>query len=760
MPTTIATTAGELLASVPAHTVKLKQHWSDPFAAQAWLYCDTAAKRAAPDKSSAILHYDYGWIVRPGAAAPVYYPPLSIDNWFVCVVIDQFDAAGNPTTPITWYGVVRERADDAYGTPLGNQNGQQNPGAARQPTGTQKFTCYGLEDLLYREALRSSTVENPLFLQQPGQPAEVDIGRPLVFNGGPGHSHDQLTPNRSILPGVLGSSIFAGSLEAANCQSWATFDIVDYLLAYRTPRNFLNAINVPFLIDAVSGQFLPDWDQPRLAPKHESIGELLEKLISRKRLVGYYFDVDAANLQGSQALAPVTLYAFTFTAQNLSVPTQYYNAAGDLVPGTATIAANPDQVALDFDLATDVEYAQLRRVLHDQYDQVRVRGARKTSTFSVSFLDNDLVPDWDTTALESEYETAASTQPDYPLLNAQAQQRNHLWRSGERYLRVYRWFRLPWPGNGTAGNGEGTGLFSPVFPVDDQFTQLNTFYRPELLLLPFTGLWSDKTYVGAPYAWLDIRPPNGRPERLRAMAFLKVTTADGTTRYQPVEKLSDVLATDKHTLGGAHFNCSLRMQDKAAGVILEVHGQHQHAIAKTDFTPLTKPTGSVDITPPLDYRNNLIATVAAEHDHHAEGIWPPDAQVTGGVDYLRTLLIDLSHLEGHQALRVDYLVPGTVVGIRDGVLQRSDGGYVRDDRGRLNATAQMAFQWYSQERQALELKIRFISGAFFIGQLITSIGSGASLQQVNTPVTSIVWDLLNGTTTVTTGYGELDFNVF
>lgn len=727
-------------SSVPAHRVYLREDWGEPWVIEPYLYCEQAAKRASPETSTAMLAYEYGFLVRPDRAEPALYAPLAIEGFYVKVEIDQVGPGGAAEPPIHWYGIAHERGDNVAGAPL-------DSGDARQPTGRQTFACFGLENLLAREVLRTSTIETPN-----GGNSEGDVGRPIPFNAAT-HKDEVYQANRSPANGDKGACIFASDLTKA--QPWTTADIIQYLLAYRSPKDVEGNVQVPFSLDLESSiGTVPSWDRPRLQIKTETLKELFDKLLDRKRLISYFVDVVEGD--GSSP-DEATIYAFGFSQTSVSIPVSYQNSDGSQAQLTATLWANTNTASLDFDESFDVEIAQLKRTIADQYDQVIVRGARKGSVFTVSFKDGTLEPDWDTGPLQTEYNKGASRQGDYPNgYKSLSQWRNRLWRSNDKYKRVYRYFRVPSDWDGYAKDGEN-GPSNPAFPRDSNVFGLAQFWRAGLVFKPHLPLLTDHDYSGdnikngnVP----DDTPAASRPEPLRAMAWLKVLTSDGTTRYQHVEKLSETAHADKYALGGAAFHCGLRMQDRALGVELNVNGPYQHAIAKTDFAP----ADSSDITPALDYRDNLICTVFAEHDSFAEGIYPATVEESGNV--LRTLLIDLSTVEHGRAARLDYVAPGTVVGLLDGVLQRSSGGYVRDDRGRLNAMAQVACQWYQTERQAFTFRYRQIDGQFKLGTLITQIGSGATLQNVNTPITSVEWDLVRGTTTIATGFADLDLMHF
>jgi hypothetical protein len=110
---------------------------------------------------------------------------------------------------------------------------------------------------------------------------------------------------------------------------------------------------------------------------------------------------------------------------------------------------------------------------------------------------------------------------------------------------------------------------------------------------------------------------------------------------------------------------------------------------------------------------------------------------------------------------LDWLVDGTSVGVLGGaLLKNSDGGvWLRDDRVRCADIAKLAFAWYGQQRRTLNLTIQgivAISG-FDLGVLVEEIGAGATLETINTVITSISYDLVAGTTQISTAFGEIDF---
>ncbi len=191
------------------------------------------------------------------------------------------------------------------------------------------------------------------------------------------------------------------------------------------------------------------------------------------------------------------------------------------------------------------------------------------------------------------------------------------------------------------------------------------------------------------------------------------------------------------------------MQDNCPGLFIDVHGGPQHIIASAEFSPADSDDSS-DSDTYADWKD-IRCTIFCEFDQHCEVKYPSE-ELTTDSDVVRELIIDQPHY------RLDYLAPGTVVGVdKAGAVITTDGGYVRDDRGPMRDIARSAFAWYGQTREAITIVQKNLVCDRQIGELITYIGSATNQVAVNSVITKIVFDLLNGTVTVNTQYGELDF---
>jgi hypothetical protein len=232
-------------------------------------------------------------------------------------------------------------------------------------------------------------------------------------------------------------------------------------------------------------------------------------------------------------------------------------------------------------------------------------------------------------------------------------------------------------------------------------------------------------------------------------------------RWQLVDRLSSSIeALSTPTLGledGFKWAASVRMQDDWPGIVLTVSGQPQHVLAKSDFNPLPE---DEDVAL-FEWQDGMWATVAMDVDKHVEGAWPRPPVSS---EVVRRLIVDLG-----DRYQQHYVAEATIVGIDEsGEKIVSSGGFVRDDTPRLEALARLIFEWYRTERASLELVFGYVTGRLKVGQLVTTIGVGATLQTVNSVVTMVKYDFPEGSpgspltarTQVATQFAEFDARRF
>jgi hypothetical protein len=93
-------------------------------------------------------------------------------------------------------------------------------------------------------------------------------------------------------------------------------------------------------------------------------------------------------------------------------------------------------------------------------------------------------------------------------------------------------------------------------------------------------------------------------------------------------------------------------------------------------------------------------------------------------------------------------------------LVRYSGGAIRDDGAILRTIAALGEAWYSQERSEATISIASLKFDYPAGCFLYEIGSSESTIETNALVTQRVWNFADNTTTIRTGYSELDLAGF
>jgi len=393
------------------------------------------------------------------------------------------------------------------------------------------------------------------------------------------------------------------------------------------------------------------------------------------------------------------------------------------------------------------------------YHQVRATGAPILCCGTISGADGNLGAGWDI-ALQNAYNAGASLEGDYPAADHrwERQERNAVVRAQESLRRVYSWFDLPTDWNGKVKSAGGVEVY--LFPFEELDINPATdqvWWRPAMRFERNLPLLTDHDYSGAAIvgdAVVDNTPAGRVPEFRPPYAIIKLADSpSGGIRYSEMEQIAMPSQVELYGDGtGRTFSASVRMQTDEPGIIVRVSGDYgPHAIAAADFVLL-----ECDEDPgPFNWRDDLAVTIAMRADRHVEMCWPLSLVATP-TDAARILTIDAGQLA-----ELHYVATWTIVDLLDGEPIRSLGGFVRDDRGLLEDLARVAFEWYGAERQTLELTYRTATEISRIGDLITEIGSGPTLESIRTVVTEIRLELARTTndthkTTIKTQWAELD----
>lgn len=704
----------------PAHRVYLASRWTTPtWTERPHLYCNWLHRAVGPGHDRAELHWIYGPIRHQRATEEVTEIPL--DGILDSYVKIEIDPAGPGDPGVTWYGIVTEVSERQLGI---------IPGAP--PRGEETFLCHGLSILLDRAYVLESFYEAFGGLEQ-------SIGRGLGFNSehnwlkrdeDPAERAGKRFGNRSVLPGALGPYVFAEDLSTA--EFWSSKDIAEYLLEYHAPADLHGSPTVPWGLTERALATMPTWDRPVIAADGQTLWRILGQLFDRRRFMGFRVVVEPKEGELDKMMPKLDVFGFS--------------DEWIVLPDGGEVGANPNTRAIDVDPCVDVAEMALKASAEHQVERVICRAARKRSVATFSFHDATLEGDWDE-GDQVAYEEGPNYIGDPPDEQTQCA-RIKLWRTEDRLKRVFCYFRVPLDWDGLVGDGVG-GAKQRCFPDDPD-------YGAEQIYRGQARFESD-----LPAGILIEAPAQSPQDSIQAAAWIKVWSNEGQDRYQHVEKLgADRMAAvflAQHP--GGDISCNLQVQRYGMGIVLRVHGGRMHgqeALAATDFSPSSL---SVDaLAPPYDWRE-MFVTAMFELDSHLEVAWPPTEELPlpeNCLDVARTIVVDLG-----MKYRLDYVAPGTVKGVIDGIPQRvAEGYYIRDDRAKVRQLARLVAAWYARERQAISLTLRHVVDYLAVGDLVTTLSAGANLQEVNSIVSSVRIDLVRGLTEITTDFAELDPSQF
>lgn len=687
MPTTIRLTS-KTLSRVPTQCCYWKARWADPWAEVPALWCSYAEKSAAPSLPVAEFRWDYGIKLDPGE---VNFGPRFRENnrlrFFVKVVYSIYPPGADAgATDWTWVGVLDIELDDIHGPLFEAIDGGDIVAFAK---GCNHFTAFGVESLLDCQRIRTSLVAGT------SATGQFWVKRGLSFNheGIDGH----VLGNRSDAELIGGGYGFHGLRTGA--QIWSTRDIVDYLLRHQTPADNSGLPQIPFVLSDPTN-VLSYWDEPLLPQDGRTTRELLNALISRHRLRGYHCEVEAGAAGQPEQ---VVVKPFSF-AENMIVLAN---------PSMAFLPANPDQIILAFERDRGAT-CSVKRSAADKFDRVIARGARRTSTATFSFEDATLDIGWPP-ALEVLYEAGASTAADYAALDDYEKwPRDQYARKADELRPVYSRFVLPEPFSYVVGDGLGT----PdrwLTPNDDDPEQKVRIAPEDLQFLPHLALRAGFDYKDNAVGLHTITAtaPGAHHYLEPLVLFRRYDWSVGTPRYRHAES---VAIAAEHEIEGPEnlttWTAHTHVDHTDGSLWIVVGNDDQCCIAKTDFTRLPD-----DLEyGPSDFRE-MICTLTVAWSEYVEQVWPADLPF--GNDVIRTLTI-----EAGDDYRLDYIVKGTAVQLdpKTGDVERSTGGFLRDDRPQLSAIAELAYAWYGQTRRAVSLETTTIDATLAIGQLVLSIG--------------------------------------
>jgi len=707
---------------VPLQTVYAKAAWADDWVEQPHLYCTLCKWSLSPEIPTATLVWRYGVGQRPGDGIFVNVARKSLSRYYVKISYSHADF----TSTNDWYGGIEIEGDSRGGSDVG--------GIA---TGVQEFVCFGLERLLDIHTIRRSFWVDQTNKLQVSNAA-------FAFNAnGAGNMADAASRRDNAIPFDGG----ADTVDDLTGGYWDSLEIVNYLLEFDAPMPedleeyrsdpFSEAVEyqtprVQMALDPTDKTVIPDFDRPVVTREGAMTLEVLNTVLARQRLLGYDIRVEDN---------AVYVHPCSFLDSDLV-----------LEPWLDTYSGNQNlkKLVLANDASANVV---VQKSSVDVVDVVTVRGAKRRSCFTVSYDDSTITSGW-TSADQTDYNNGASTasSPAYPgAANVdERQKRNASARAVDKLRDVYARFVLVDNWNLKANDGQnGLAEANVVFPLGDGGLAEDAPYRaypPGIKLLPTLPLLSHHDYSGTNIKDETHVVPTGDAPYQELPPIVLTPLLDDTNFYVHVENVGIVRSAYYAGTGDdRNWSGSVIVEPDSRSIRVQVTGAPQHKIAKNEFSPVDSSDWAIDRWDWQDF----IFTIAVEDERYCEAHYPHDeynnVKFPTGVDAARTLVINVG--DGY---RQDWVVKETVVGVdgTDGTLIRTtSGGYIRDDRQPMQDLARVAYEWYKDERIALEWTTSVYKPfretvdsnevGIRVGDMVTTVEAGTDQITANTVVTSI-----------------------
>lgn len=568
------------------------------------------------------------------------------------------------------------------------------------PIGTEQYTAFGLTILLEQSGgIRTSVVSG-----------DTTIGLAIPFNGGAA----QMPTGRNVTrKNKVVDKLEFGNARADQVEYWTADDAVKYLLEKLPVTNGSGTEIVPFQLATSIGL---DFELPTLEYHGTDRWSLLNAIIDRRRGLGFRLELSEPN---------VLIRTFTHARTPIELP------------NGSTLPANDNQTTINLDNAINVSGFDVSGSAILQADQIRVIGERRGSVFTFS-TDTGAEKDWSDASVD-DYNTGRTGDTDWSGLSDEAKyKRNSEHRSRDQLSDVFSWWILPADWDATQGG-------KPIFPkldengnVDEAETTGRPIWVPGLTIADYVPM---RAGAGVDYSG-TVTPENSEVD------------TSGRDYLAPIIWFDDTLAEHLDAAADGDdsartWSVQVRRRDDWPGLVFEVVGGQQHFIADDLYVSNGTYENTESEAQALDH-DNWKATIYIQQQDELTAVWPPDSQVRSG-DLVRRTDIRVPDLH------LDYLVPGTQVDHKEGAAVVTEGGWLRDDRGRAEDIARLAWVWYGTVRQAVGFTYRHSLFQPSVGTLITHVISGGEAEEVNTVVTSVQLDLVQGRTTIRTQFAELDF---
>lgn len=689
--------------------VYTKTTWAGAWTEQPLMRALTVAVQAAPGHSSATLLWKYGSTKQPQIGdreADRVYTPIPRGDFLGNYVRIEF-------LNQVWWGVIQDVEDDNQGLIDGTI-----------PKGLQLYTAFGLTWFLDNgKPITQSKVKYV------GGTHTID--RAIPFNGGTDGSRRKNSVAWKNYDST--TKCFTDRGVSAAPIAWTAAAAIGYILDNFFPRNAAGDELVPFVLADDADSFL-NYELPLVDYDGFTPWQLINRLVDHRR--------------GLLLMTKVV-------DDTVQLVVRSQNATAITLPSGGTIPANPDLMSYDFDNAVNVKSAKVSTTLVRKYDQIICLGERAGSVFTVAPGVN-FEADW-TSAQATTYNAGASALVGYSSLsNPDKAAANADRRAADDLDRVFSWWRASLSWNGRAWNVPSGGDPPFAFPsIDADGTVTTTtganVQRGGLRVADFVPLRAGVDYTAAAITPDTDGTDDADADYLPPILFLKaaaIRSGGSDAGWVHAERLN-AAADLNSTKRPYNFSVDLQTREDSFGLKFRTQGAPQHFICRDLFTA----PDSSDSVPLADSLTSTdwLATVYVQQDQFCRAQYPKQADLPS-LDLIRPLLLRFENAF------LDYVVPGSVLGVKAGELKTtSAGGFVRDDRKRLEDMARLAYAWHGQTRRILSLQFRGLTTGFEVGHLITTIGRGSNVRTINTAITSVQYDLDRGSMSVQTQFAEMDF---
>ncbi len=698
------------IGTQPTITVYTKAAWADSWTERPTIVAQQLSLQAAPGHPSATLWNRYGQGMLPAIGSRAADSALTtisrgglIGHYVKITVTDLGD----------WYGVIIDTDDKRDGL-LGGSI----------PTGVETYQAFGLSWFLDQVPVLKSKVKYP------GGSWQID--RAIPFNGGTEPDAKDRRKNKVAWKNFDPTlKCFTDRSQTPEPKAWKAKDALDYLITNYAPVNAAGATLLPFALHSSATTFL-DYELGLIPYEGKTVWQIINMLIDRRRGLGWHLIVEAGTLK------------IKVWSQNKTTIT---------LPSGSTIPANPTQQTYNFETSVNIKDARAVTSLMTRYDQVIVRGERAGSVFSIRPQTN-FEKDWSSDD-QNKYNTAAASLTGYTSLSdSDKEAANNDFRSQDNLARVFSWWKPKSSWNGRSATHPVNASAPYALPKIDADGYLDTeaaanIQRAGLRIQPYVPMRQNVDYTKPIVPELDNDDADDTdylaPMVWFQLAALRSAPDEG---WIHAERLNQSIESNSSKRQQT-YSVDVAVREDAPGLILRTVGRPQHYIANDLYIP----NSSFEAIASGEGINSdkWLATIYMLQDAYALAAWPEKADLPS-LDLIRPLLLNIP------GAHCDWIVAGTVVAVAGGELKKTlSGGFLRDDRPKLRDIARMAFEWYGKQRRALNLSFSVITSGFEIGTLITSIGSGATLEDINTCITSVTYDLQGNRTTLHTQFGELDF---